>query len=181
MCLRVTFATPLPSQWSLKIIKALSLRLNQCFGQFTLSYVDGSSQTGPFRLLSKHVFRCRQFRKYISYERHLFLKMFEIQCRFEKCIKNWEKIFCFWDKWIWIVSIQLSLLIREYLSSVVNVLKKRLKNFQVSKSNFCNSITFRVITQDDKGALIKIQSVHRPVYHIPCRGVISNGTFQAFI
>ena len=72
-------------------------------------------------------------------------------------------MFCFWDKLIWIVCIHLFLLIREYLSIEVNVLRKGLKNFHVSKSDFCNSITFIVITQDDKGALIKIESVFRPV------------------
>ena len=68
--------------------------------------------------------------------------------------------------------IQLPLLIREYLSSAVNVLKKRLKNFHVSKSDFCNSITFTVITQDDKGALINIESVLRPTYHVACQRVL---------
>ena len=86
-------------------------------------------------------------------------------------------MFCFWDKCIWIISIQLSVLIREYLSSAVNVLKKRLKIFYVSKSDFCNSITFTVITQDDKGALINIESDLRPAYHVPCQGILSNGTF----
>ena len=38
------------------MIKALSLRLNQIFGPFTMSRVEGSSQTGAFRHLSKHVF-----------------------------------------------------------------------------------------------------------------------------
>ena len=52
------------------------------------------------------------------------------------------------------------------------MLKKRLKNFQASKSDFRNSITFTVITQDDKGALIKIEYVLRPVYHVACRGVL---------
>ena len=66
--------------------------------------------------------------------------------------------------------VQLSLLIREYLSSTVNVLRKRLKKFHVSKSDFCNSITFTVITQDDKGALINIESVPRPAYHVACQG-----------
>ena len=70
---------------------------------------------------------------------------------------------CFWDKYIWIVCIHLSLLIREYLSSAVNVLRKGVKNFHVCKSDFCNSITFRVIIQDDKDTLIKIESVSRPV------------------
>ena len=74
-----------------------------------------------------------------------------------------KKIFGFWDKCTRIVSIHLSLIIREYLSSEVNVLRKGLKNFHVSKSDFCNSITFTVITQDDKGALIKVESGFRPV------------------
>ena len=66
----------------------------------------------------------------------------------------------------------IALLIREYLSSAVNVLKKRLKDFHVSKSDFCNSITFTVITQDDKGALINIESVPRPTYYVACQWVV---------
>ena len=92
-----------------------------------------------------------------------------------------KKIFCFWDKSIWIVCIHLSLLLREYLSLAVNVLRKGLKNFHVSKSHFCNSITFTVITQDDKGALFNIESVFGPVYHVPCRVVLSNGSVYTFI
>ena len=60
----------------------------------------------------------------------------------------------------------------EYLSSAVNVLKKRLKNFHVSKSDFCNSIPFTVITQDDKGALINIESVPQPTYHVALQRVL---------
>ena len=67
-------------------------------------------------------------------------------------------MFRFWDKCIWIVCIHLSLLGREHLSSAVNVLRKGVKNFHVSKSDFFYSITFTVVTQDDKGALIKIES-----------------------
>ena len=84
---------------------------------------------------------------------------------------------CFWDKSIWIVSIRLSLLLREYLSLAVNVWRKGLKNFHVSKGDFCNSITFTVITQADKDAFIKIESVFWPVYHVACREVLSNGSF----
>ena len=47
----------------------------------------------------------------------------------------------------------------------------------MSKSDFSNSITFTVITQDDKGALIKIESVFRLVYHVACRDVVSNASF----
>ena len=86
-------------------------------------------------------------------------------------------MFGFWDKCIWIVFIHLSLLLSEYLSLAVNVLRKGLKNFHVSNSDFWNSITFTVITQDNKGALIKIESVFLPVYHVACREVLSNGSF----
>ena len=88
--------------------------------------------------------------------------------------KNAEKMFCFWDKCIWIVWIHLSLLIREYLWSAVNVLRKGLKNFHLSESDFCNSITFTVIILDEKDALIKIESVFPPVYHVACQEVVSN-------
>ena len=50
--------------------------------------------------------------------------------------------------------------------------KKRLKKFHVYKSDFCNSITFTVITQDDKDSLINIESVLRPTYHVACQGVL---------
>ena len=100
--------------------------------------------------------------------------MFEIWCRFEKRRKKFEKFFGFWDKCIWIDGIQFSLLIREYLSWAVNVLRKGLKNIHVSKSDFYNSITFTVITKDDKRALIKIESVFRPVYHVAFWEVLSN-------
>ena len=86
-------------------------------------------------------------------------------------------MFYFWDKCIWIIYIHLSLLIREYLSLAVNVLRKGLKNIHVSKGDFWNSITFRVITQDDKSSLIKIGSVFRTVYHVASREVFSNGSF----
>ena len=67
------------------------------------------------------------------------------------------------------VCIHLSLLIIEYLAPAVNVLRKGLKNFRVSRSDFCYSITLTVITQDDKGGLIKIESAFRPVYYVACR------------
>ena len=95
----------------------------------------------------------------------------------ENADKNSEKVFCFLDKCIWIVSIQLSLLIREYLSSAVNVLRKRLKNVNLSKCDFCNLITFTVIPQDDEGALINTESVLQPVYHVACQEVLSKETF----
>ena len=155
--------------------------MNQCFGSFTMLPVQGSSQTGAFRDLSKHVFRGRLFWKYIRCEGRLFLKMFKFNADSKNAQIKWDEIFCFWDKFMWIVCIYLSLLIREYLSSAVNLLRKDLKNFHVSKSDFCNSVTSTLITQDDKGAVIKIESAFRPVYHVACQEVLSNETFSTFI
>ena len=177
MCLRVIFTTQLPSQWSFKMIKALSLRLNQCFTTFTMSPVEGFSQMGAFRHLSKPVFRGRQFGKYINYEGIFFRKCSKFNADSKNAEKNTEKMFCFWDKCIGLVCIFLSLIIREYLSQAVTVLGEGLKNVHVSKSDFCNSVTSRVISEDDKGALIKIESVFWPVFHVACREVLSNGTF----
>ena len=86
-------------------------------------------------------------------------------------------MFCFWDKCIWIVCIHLSRLIREYLWSANNLSRKGLKNFHVSKSDFFNSSVFTLITQDDKRALIKIESVFQPVSHVACWEVLSNESF----
>ena len=159
------------------MLKALALRLNQCFGPFTMLHVEGSSPTGAFRHLSKPVFRCREFRKYRRYVVRFFKKCWKFTVDSKNEEKNWEKMFCFWDKCIWIVCIELSLLRREYLSSAVNLLTESLKTFHVTKKNFSNSLTFRVINQYGKGAGIKIESVFRPVYHAAFRGVLSNGSF----
>ena len=34
-----------------------------------------------------------------------------------------------------------------------------------------------MINEYGKGAAVEIESVFRPVYHIACEGVLSNGTF----
>ena len=74
--------------------------------------------------------------------------------------------------------IDLSVLIREYLSQAVTVLRKGLKNFHESKSDFSNSITFTGITQDDKGALIKTESVIRPFTMSPVERSSQTGVFR---
>ena len=107
-----------------------------------------------------------------------FWKCLKFNANSKNAANNWEKTFCLWNKCIWLVCIQLSLLIREYLSAANNVLRKPLKKFHVPKSDFYNSITFTVITQDDKGALIKIESVPCSIYHVVCRWFSQTGPFR---
>ena len=64
----------------------------------------------------------------------------------------------------------------EIVSEEFSCVKRSEFNFHSVLKSDCNSITFTVITQDDKDALIKIESVFRPVYHVACREVLSNGS-----
>ena len=54
-------------------------------------FVEGSSETGVLRLLSKHVFRDPQILKYIRYESHVFLEMFKMKSKFRKYKKKKKK------------------------------------------------------------------------------------------
>ena len=67
------------------------------------------------------------------------------------------------------------------MSLAVNVLRKGVKNFHESKSDFCNSIIFTVIIRAGKSALIKIESVFRTGYDDACLEVLSNGSVETFI
>ena len=66
----------------------------------------------------------------------------------------------------------------EYLSQAVTVLRKGLENFHVSQSYFCYSITFTVITQDDKGTLIKINQRLAPFTMSPVERSFQTGRFR---
>ena len=177
MSLTVIFPTQLPSQSSINVIMALSLRLNQCSGRFPCRLSSGPLKRVLLDIYLSASFGDGSFANTEARRVIFFWKCSKFNADSKNAEKNREKMFCFWDKCIWIVSIELSLLIREYLSSAVNVLRKSLKNFHVSKSDFWNSITFAVITQDNKGDLIMIESVLRSVYHVACRWVHSKGTF----
>ena len=134
---------------------------------------DGSFQTFMLPRLSRWVISEIQ-KLWGSY---FFWICSKFDADLEKAEKNSEKVFCFRDKYTWIVCIELSLLIREYLSSAVHVLTKSLKTFHVTKSDFSNSITFKLLNQYGKGAGVKVESVFRPVHHVACQGVIWKGSF----
>ena len=127
-------------------------------------YATTSFKVGNFG--NREAMRIEFFRKYLKFD-----------VDFENAEESSEKFFRYWDKFIWIVCIELPLPVREYLSSTVNVFRKILKNFHVTKGDFSNSIPFRVISQSAKGASVKVESVFRLVYDVACRGVLSNGSF----
>ena len=57
------------------------------------------------------------------------------------------------------------------------MLPKSLKTFHVTKSDFLNPIIFTMINQYRKNALIKIEAVFRPAYHVVFQAGLSNGIF----
>ena len=60
------FINPNSPQGSINMVKLLPFRFQQCFGAFTMLLVDGSSETGLFIHLTKHVFWSPSVQKYIS-------------------------------------------------------------------------------------------------------------------
>ena len=124
-----------------QIILRFCISLTETFSNsITFSVINKYSKRSVieiFKQLSNHVFRSPQFRNDISYEGRLFLENFwKINIDFKNREKNWEKVFCFCDNCIWIGCIRVSLLIREYLSSSVNVLTNTFKISHIFKRDF---------------------------------------------
>ena len=49
------------------------------------------------------------------------------------------------------------------------------------KETLSNSTTFLVINEHGEGAVVETETVFFPVYHVACRGLLSNRTFWTFI
>ena len=50
------------------MVNVLSFNFDQCFGPFTMVFVEGSYKTGHFWHLPKHLFRSPSSQKCITYE-----------------------------------------------------------------------------------------------------------------
>ena len=127
------FQSQWPSQWSMNMVKVLSLRSKQCFGPFTTLPVKGFSEARLFTHLSNHVFRSPYFGNTYAMRVIFFWKCLKFNLDLNNAQNNSEKAFCFWDKCIWICCVKILLLRREYLSSAVNYLTDSLKIFHVTK------------------------------------------------
>ena len=130
------FKTQLTWQWSMKKIKMHSCKFQQWFGTFTMLLVEGSSETRFFRHLSDYAFGVRNFANTKSMRVIFLFKIFKIESRFQKWSKNGEKVFCFWENWVWIRIVKLSLLRTGYFSSAANVLTSSPNIRHVNKRDF---------------------------------------------
>ena len=95
--------------------------------------------------------------------------------------KKWDKVFCFWDNCTWIGCVQLSLLTRWCLSSTANVLTNSLTILCITKEPFSNATTCTVINKYNKGAVIQIATLFRPIFLVVCLRILWNTAFQTFI
>ena len=121
----------------MNMIKVLWGRFQQSLGMFTMLLVKGSSKTGLFRHLPDHVFAVRNFGN-TKFMRVIFFfsKYLKYNLHFKNAVKNWEKVFFFWDNFIWIGVIKLSLLRKGYFSLAANVLTSTPKIWHVNKGDF---------------------------------------------
>ena len=80
-------------------------------------------------------FGVRNFRNISAMGFILFWNFSKFDVELKNSQKNWEKVFCFLDKCIWIGRSTLSLLRREDLSSPKGVSKNRFKTLDVTKTD----------------------------------------------
>ena len=118
------------------MIKVMSCRFQQCLGRFTMLLVEGSSKTELFRHLSNHVFEVINFGNTKAMWVIFFSKTFKLSDRFRKWSQKVIKNFCFWDNWIWIAIVTLSLLRTGYFSPVAIRLSSSPKILHVNKTDF---------------------------------------------
>ena len=152
------------------MVKVLSFRFKQCFDPFSMLPVEGSSETRPFKHLSNHVFWSRYFRKYISYDGDVF---WGTLMSYLKTQKNINKNF-------FVFQICPSELVAfNCLYYADNACHRQSMSYQTVfrfcislKETFPNAITFTVINKYDKGAVVQIGTVFRPICPVFSRRII---------
>ena len=117
------------------LIKVLWLIYKQSVGTFTMLLVKVFSQTRLFRHLSDYDYGVRNFEITKSMRVIFFSKFLKFNLDFKTLAKNWEKVICFWDNFIWIGIVKLSLVRTGYFSSGANVLTSSPKIWHVIKRN----------------------------------------------
>ena len=118
------------------MIKVLWSIFQQCFYTFTILLAKGSSETGLFRHLSKHVFRVRNFGNTKAVRVMSYSKYSKFNLDFRNAAKKRQKVICFWDNSIWISIIKFSLLRTGCFSLVANMLTSSPKIWHVNKKRF---------------------------------------------
>ena len=115
------------------LVKALWCRFQMSLGTFTILLLERLCETGLFRHLSNNIFGVRNFLNTKAMRVIIFSKWSKFQLDFKNTAKNWEKIFCFRDSFIWIAIVKLSLLRTGYFLWPANKLTSCPKIWHVNK------------------------------------------------
>ena len=118
------------------MIQVIWWKFQQCLGAFTILFPEESSETRLFRHLSNLVFGVRVFGNTKATRVIFFFKTLKVSFALQKRSKKLRKSFCFWDNYISIDIVKLSLLRTGYFSSVANVLTSTPKNWHVNTKDF---------------------------------------------
>ena len=154
-----------------------SFRFEHFLGLLTMLLLKGIFQQRFLDIYLTTFFGVCKFGNTFAMSVIFFLKVLKISSIFQIFRRKLGKKFFFWDNCIWKGCVKLSLSRREYLSSAVNVLTNSVKIFHITKRDFSNSISFAVINNYVKSTAVMIWNMFVRVYHVPCRRVLSNGTF----
>ena len=92
-----------------------------------------------------------------------------------------KKFFSFWDNWIWIGIVKLSLLTTGYLSSAANLLTRRPNIRHINKRDFLQLNCLAMIKKYDKFALMHISIVFGLVTMFLVQGSSESGLLHIYL
>ena len=136
MSIRETFSNLINLAVVNKSEKAAVMQISTVLGTFTVSVVEGPSETEHFKHLSDHIFGVRNFEITKSMSIIFFAKMLKISAAFKKGSNKLRKSCCFLRNCIWIGIVKLSLLTRQCFPSAANMLTSTPKILHVKKRYF---------------------------------------------
>ena len=115
------------------MVKVVCFSFDQCLVPLTRCLLKGSLKGDFLEIFLTSPFRVRHMGNTSAIRVIFFLKYWKFNVGFTNAVINWENVFHFWDSCMWIGCLKLSVLTREYLSSVINMLTNILKNFHITK------------------------------------------------
>ena len=148
------------------MVKVVWFTFKQCFVPLTCCLSKGPMKGDFLEIRLTTFFGVRNFGNRSGMRLIFFTKCSKFNLDFKNADTNSENVFCFWDKWMWIGCLKLSLLRRKCPSSAVNMLIKGLKTLHITKTDFFNSIAFKKINKYGKGGVVQCSTVLDPLYRI---------------
>ena len=181
MWLRPTFCNSIYLEFMKNRKIVVPCWFQQCFEPANTLITEWGAEARPFRRLSK-LYLSEAIISVII--RLRCSSWFSERCKFHpqlrNTIKNWQKVFRFWDKVVWNCCQKICILRREYLSSGVNVLTNSVKISDVTKAAFFQLNIFRILGKREKSwCRVDFSSVSNPLTRWLPNGVLKQDLLDA--